>query len=367
MAQVTPEAASPEAAPVLKLKEIYRIKVWNQAGGTVEVSADRGKNWQRLGKVVAPTVQTNPHGYAAARWVPDGQVAATAVNAIHLKTSTEADGRAVIFSLLPKEFYSPPRDYRSYFSADASIYTDIPAGTGIFGGEYAPLVGNRVMVHRAGYVYQPVPPGYVPWPEDRIYLIVEVPVDYPREIEIENRAGGRVVVAYFNGETREVGSVVFPARGIGRFEGSKYASAGRVRANHAGVLDVSTSPLGSLGGFQIIPAGHAAALKYAYGAPQWLVVAPLDGEPSLEGRAPLFRAFIKPDYLAADLFKDDWEARLLDRFLVDVKLKDDPSGRWRPLPVCEFPDYYLTGGVPEKLNNALSNVAEIRILFPVNP
>ena len=298
--------------------------------------------------------------------MPNGQVAATAVNAIHIKTTAEADGRGVIFSLLPKEFYDPPRGYRSYFSPDASIYTDIPAGTAIFGGEYAPFVGNKVMVFRTGYAYQQIPPSYIPWPNDRIYLIVEVPADYPKEIDFENRAGGKVVIKYFGGEDKELGTVVFPVRGIGRFEGSKYASAGRIRANHAGVIDVSTSPQGSLGGFQIIPAYHAANIKYAYGAPQWLVVAPVSGEASLEGTAPLFRSFIKPDFLADDLQKDNWDERLLDRFLVDVKLKDDPTGQWQPMPVQGFEPYYLTGGISKKLNNALSNVSDIRILFPID-
>jgi hypothetical protein len=359
--------ASTGEANSLKLKEVYRIKVWNQAGGSIEVSSDRGKSWQQVGKVAAPTIKINANSYAAARWVPDGQVAATSVNAIHIRTTSEADGQGVIFSLLPKEFYNPPRNYRSYYSPDASIYTDIPAGTAIFGGEYAPFVGNKVMVSRTGYVYQPIPPGYIPWLGDRIYLIVEAPVDQPKEIDFENRAGGRVTIKYFNGAIKELGTVVFPVRGIGRFEGSKYASAGRIRANHAGVIDVSTSPQGNLGGFQIIPAYHAANIKYAYGAPQWLVVAPVSGEASLEGTAPLFRSFIKPDYLADDLQKDNWEERLLDRFLVDVKLKDDQSGKWQPMPVYGFADYYLTGGVPKKLNNALANVAEIRILFPINP
>ena len=353
-------------ADSLKFKEAYRIKVWNTAGGTVEVSTDCGKNWEPVGKVIAPTSKTNNNSYAAARWVPDGQVAATSVNAVHIKTTAEADGRGVIFSLLPKEFYDPPRGYRSYFSPDASIYTDIPAGTSIFGGEYAPFVGNQVMVHRAGYVYQPIPAGYIPWLGDKIYIVVEVPVDYPKEIDFENWKGGRVTAKYFSGQDKELGTVVFPVKGIGRFEGSKYASAGRIRANHAGVIDVSTSPQGSLGGFQIVPSNHAYNLKYTWGTPQWLVVAPVSGEASLEGTAPLFRAFIKPDYLAGDILKDNWQARLLDRFLVQVKLKDDPSGKWQPMPVCEFPPYYLTGGVPKKLNSILSNVAEIRILFPIN-
>ena len=360
LAQVTSEADTS-----LKFKEIYRLKLWNSAGGTVEVSADRGKNWEQIGKVIAPTIKTNSNSYAAARWVPDGQVAATSVNAIHIKTTAEADGRGVIFSLLPKEFYDPPRGYRSYFSPDASIYTDIPAGTALFGGEYAPFVGNKVMVHRAGYAYQPIPPGYIPWLGDRIYIIVEAPIDYPKEIDFENKAGGQVIAKYFGGEEKLLGTVIFPVRGIGRFEGSKCASAGRIRANHAGVIDVSTSPLGSLGGFQIIPAYHAFNIKYAWGAPQWLVVGPVTGAPSLEGTAPLFRSFIKPDYLPGDPQKDNWEERLLDRFLVQVKLQDDPTGKWQPMPVCEFPPYYLTGGVPKKLNSVLSNVSEIRLLFPI--
>ncbi|HVN67020.1 MAG TPA: hypothetical protein VMT55_01505 [Candidatus Sulfotelmatobacter sp.] len=348
-----------------KFKELFRLKIWNATEGTIEASADNGKNWQTLGKVLLPTTQINANSYAAARYVGDGKVAATSVNAIHLKVSAEATtGNGVIFSLLPKEFRALPKDYKSYFSPDASIYTDIPAGTGIFGGGFAPYVGNVIMLSRPGYAIVPWPSGYPPQVNDKIYILVDRPADYPKEIVFENRAGGDVTIKYFNDSQKVIGRVVKPVTGVGRFEGGKYTSAGRIRANHAGVIDVSTSPLGWIGGFQIVPAAHAAALKYPLAQNQWLVVGPIEDSPSLEGTAPLFKYFIKPQYREDDILAENWEEQLLGRFLVDVKLKG--ADKWQPLPVYEFDKYFLTGGIPAELNNALADVTEIRILFPIS-
>ena len=348
-----------------KFSEIYRLKIWNLPGGTVEASVDKGKSWQALGKVILPTDQTNANSYAAARYVGDGKVAATAVNAIHLKVSTEATtGNGVIFSLLPREFLVKPRDYRSYFSPDASIYTDIPAGTALFGGGFAPYVGNIILLSRPGFAVVPWPTGVAPQINDKIYILVDRPADHPKEIVFENRAGGAVRISYFNGDQRAIGRVVKPVTGVGRFEGGKYASAGRIRANHAGVIDVSTSTLGWIGGFQIVPAAHGAALKYPMANSQWLVVGPLEasGE-AFEGRAPLFKYFIKPQFSDNDILAQDWEQKLLERFLVDAKRKG--SAKWGPMPVYEFDKYFLTGGIPAELNNALADVTHIRILFPI--
>jgi hypothetical protein len=344
-------------------QEQYRLKVWNLPGGTIEVSSDKGKSWQRVGSVIFPTERTNSDAYAAAAWVPDGKVGATAVNAIHLKVSTEADGRGVVFSLLPRELLVKPKGYNSYFNPTSSIYTDIPAGTAIFGGGFAPYVGNIILLSRPGYAIVPWPTGYPPQLGDKIYILVDKPVDYPKEIVFDNKKGGAVTITYFNGVERVVGRVVKPVSGVGRFEGTLYAAPGRIRANHAGVIDVSTSRLGAIGGFQIVPAQHAATLKYPMASPQWLVIGPLDSSAEVfEGRAPFFKYFIKPAYSADDLAKDDWESKLLDRFLVEVKLKG--SDKWQPVPIWEYNDYYLTGSVPPWANNALAKVEAIRILFP---
>jgi hypothetical protein len=351
--------------------ERYRIKVWNVAGGTIEVSSDKGKTWQQVGSVIYPTERINADTFAAAAWVPDGKVAATAVNAIHLKVSTEADGRGAVFSLLPRELLDKPANYRSYYNQTSSIYTDIPAGTAIFGGGCAPYVGNIILLSRPGYAVVPWPAGYRPLIGDKIYILVDKPVDLPKEIVFENKKDGDVTLTYFNGIDRVVGRVVKPVSGVGRFEGTRYAAPGRIRANHAGVIDVSTSRLGAIGGFQIVPDRHGEKLKYPLASPQWLVIGPLDASVEVfEGRAPFFKYFIKPDYLADDLAAADWEQRLLDRFLVEVKLQgsDLPAGRhgkWQPVPVTEFNEFYLTGAVPQSANSALKDVSALRILFPL--
>lgn len=345
--------------------EAFRIKVWNLPGGTIEVSRDEGKNWEAVGRVVYPTEKVNPEGYAASRWVADGKVAATAVNAIHIKTSSEAQTRrGVIFSILPREFLGAVKKYKSYLSPDASIYTDIPAGQGIFGGGYAPYVGNVVMLSRLAQPVIPLPRGYVPQLGDKIYIMVDRPADYPKEMVFENNFGGKITITYFNGEKKVIGQVLRPVSGVGRFEGTKYASAGRIRANHPGVIDVSTSPMGMVGGFQIVPERHGADINAGRQLPQWMVIGPVETkDPDLEGKAPFFKYFIKPDYQDGDLDAENWDRRLLERFLVEVKLKG--NDHWQTMPVYAFDDYYLSGDLPEEANDALSRVTSVKILFPV--
>jgi len=343
-----------------KFEEIFRIRIVNQPGGSIEVSSNAGISWETMGKVIYPTVKTNAKSYKAARWVDDGKVAATSVNAIHLKTATATDGSGIIFSLLPVEFVKTNKARRSYLSPDASIYTDIAAGEGIFGGDFSPFVGNTIMVSRSSASVQPLLVNYIPQIGDKIYIIAERPIDYPKEMVFENKFGGKISLAYFNGGERLIGRVLRPVVGVGRFEGSKFAGVGRIRANHAGVIDVSTSRLGKVGGFQIVPAEHGSEMSYVRTSTQWMVIG---NDQPLEGRAPFFKYFIRPTFSENDLAAKDWENKLLERFLVEVKLKG--NDHWQPMPVVEFDDYYLTGDLPLWANDVLKDVTNIRILFPV--
>ncbi|MDD4179627.1 MAG: hypothetical protein PHH14_06245, partial [Candidatus Margulisbacteria bacterium] len=346
-----------------KLEESFRIKVWNQPGGTIEVSSDQGKNWLTVGSVIYPSIKTNPEGYTASRWVDDGRVAATAVNAIHIKTATKKGG-GVVFSLLPKEFLVKQKDYNSYLSPTSSIYTDIPAGESIFGGGYAPFVGNKLLLARPGYTVGTLPAGYVPAVGDKIYIIVERPVAYPKEIVFENRFGGKITIKYRSGGEKVIGEVLRPVVGVGRFDGTRYASAGRIRADHAGVIDVSTSRFGRIGGFQIVPSLHGSNMKAARELTQWMVIGPAEGsDEAYEGKAPFFKYFIRPAYYSGDFAEDDWEKKVMARFLVDAKVKG--SDQWQPLPIYEFSEYELTGDVPAWASDALLNITYLRILFPV--
>lgn len=349
--------------PVFAETEQYRIKVENWQGGSIEVSTDEGFEWTNLGRVVYPTDQASPRSFAAAQWMEPGLIAATAVNAIHVKTGPKGNSSAV-FSILPKEFQQKPKRYNSYFSGGSSIYTDISGGEGIFGGGFSPYTANVVKFGRPGEKIVQIPAGFIPAVGDTYYILVVRPDYLPKEIVFENRFGGKVIQINQKGEERIIGEVLRPVVGVGRFEGSRFASAGRIRANHPGVLDISTSPGGQIGGFQIVPSRHADQMGYVKEKTQWLVVGPkyVTGDP-LEGTAPIFRAFIHPSYLADDLQADNWDERLLDRFLVEVQYQG--KNTWEPMPILGIDNFYLRRDLPKWCDTALSKVSKIRILFPV--
>lgn len=328
-----------------EMADSYRIYIENKTGGQIMVGD------KVVGKVLVPVSSVNEGGYTASEWVSAGEIAATAVNAIHIKTK---DKRS-IFSLLPKKFLKNPKHYNSYLNKASSLYTDLKINTSIFGGGFSPCVGNKVLVNG-----KTMEAGYVPRTGDQFMVLVERPRQYPTELVFENKYQGKVYLQYKDGSRKVVAFVFRPVAGVGRFAGTRYLNPGRIRANHAGVIDISTSVEGGVGGFQIIPASHAQspemrAVKYMN---QWMVVGPSDlfGK-SLEGAAPLFRYYLKPQYNEDDIFADDWEARLLGHFLVEVNI----GGRWQPVPIFSM---YPGEDLPAEANTFLKDVLEIRILFP---
>ncbi len=344
--------------------EILVISLDNRPGGRILV-CENGET-RIIGKVLAPCGAVNANGFTASAWAEDSTVCATAVNAIHIKVcnSTET-GRGTVFSLQPAEFlYFDPTDYGSYFSESASVFTDISAGTGIFGGPFTPLVGSKFFIQRAsGFedLWQPSQalPSYVPAVGDILIITVsrKADIDY---IEFDNSFGGLISLKRIGKEPEVIGQVLKPVAGVGRFGGSIYAGVGRLRANHPGVVCVSTSPIGEIGGFQIIPSGHAMSpeMTFARTLTQWMVVGPVDArDPSWEGTAPLFFGHLYPSYLpflgdAPELRSISALNRLLGRFYVMGRMRG--SDEWTALPT-------VTG----RVDDALVDLAAIRIYLPM--
>jgi len=357
-------AAAAEELSLGGAAEVARLRIVNDSGGEIAVSVDGGETWHPLGQVLRYTTRVNPNGYTASKWVPPGLVAATAVNAIHINVGlNEQDDRGIIFSLLPQQFLTAPKDYRSFLSPDSSIYTGIPAGEGIFGGGEAPFVGNPVCREEEDGTLVLLGSGYVPARGDRLVVVVLQPRPYPVAVEFENAEGGAITMRFSDGSEKLLGWVIHPVGGIGRFAGSIYAAIGRVRADHAGVVDISTSPERFLGAFQIIPVGHALSpeMALAWTRTQWMIVGPLE-EPSplWESLRPLFSLYIRPDYLPGDLAAENWQARLLARFLVEVDL----GSGWQPMPALRLsPD--PSAPLPDWADAALAGVSRLRILFPL--
>ncbi|MGC9317431.1 MAG: hypothetical protein ACP5KN_05275 [Armatimonadota bacterium] len=310
--------------------EILRIRIVNRAGGSIAISRDAGATWLRVGSVTAPATAVNPDGYTASRWARDASVAAAAVNAIHVKVANHPQtGRGIVFSVIPAG--GPVGAATGH--ATSVIATDIPGGDALFGGGLGPYVSSPVLVEREGELVR-LPADYVPAEGDALVIRVLAPPQRVASIEFDNSFGGLIRLRYVGGEQKVIGTVLRPVLGVGRFEGTRDAAPGRIRANHPGVIDISTSPAGLVGGFQIVPSGHADSPETTYvrTGTQWMVVGPVSAlDPSWEGIAPLFSGYIRPSYRPDDIWggHEDWMRRLLSRCQVQARTAD---GEWGLMP-----------------------------------
>lgn len=289
------------AAPVQA--EVCRIRVYNYAGGLVQVSVNGGRLYGTVGRVSIPA-RARIQGFAAASYVDTGSVAATAIHGLRIKTGQYARGvglaqKPMVFSISPAEFSQIPAGYGGHRPRSSAIQTDIPAGHSIF-RNFAPYVGSRVFLER-DRALKPLPGDYVPEDGDVFVIVVDEPTDSPVELVFQNHAAGAVTARYADGRSVQIARVLRPVRGVGRYDGTTFTGVGSINTNHPGVITISTAPVQrpgtregeppeTRGGFMIQPRYHAA--EHSETAPQVMVVESMDestaGRPALEGTAPLF-------------------------------------------------------------------------------
>ncbi len=293
-----------------------------------------------LGKVTELPTATRWPGYTASKWAMPGTVAASAVNAVHLALSVEK-GAGRTLSVLPRHTVAPAAGDKAY------IILDVPAGTSFFGG-WAPPVGTKILIERTDGSRVPLERAGLPSRGETVVFLVEED-ERPYIIDVENRPGGRVIGWYEKGP-RVLARVIRPVLGTGRFGGTEFQSGGRIRANHSGVIDISTAPRGVVGGFQILPFLHSKSKEMggAWQATQWLILASETDSP-LPGTAPLFMGNFVPGTQLGDKLWDMWST----------------YGR-KPLVLCR-----VNGGpfvkLPEaagKQDLALAEVTHLRIYCP---
>lgn len=338
----------PVLAGAVETREIFRVRVENSAGGSVQVSLDSGKNYTTIGKVRRPATATLT-GFAASAYLPDSVVAATAIHGIRLKTGTDKNKKPMMISLVPAEFDKTPKGYGGHIPRESGIYTDIPAGFGIF-RNFAPFVGNPLRLERNSRVVY-LPERWQPRGGEAIVIIARIPKPYLREIEIDNRVGGQVIARYDDNREEHIATVTQPVKGIGRFDGTSYTGVGLINTNHAGVVTISSAPVSKLdlfegdgterrGGFEIQPSEHA---KTQPPMTQAMVIASVPGKKPLEGAPPVFLGYIG---LAYDPVDESNSIR------VEVST---PEGNWQPMPeIVGRNDFAL----------ATRNITGFRIIFP---
>ncbi len=333
------QTAAQEGAPIVPAGyvELHRLRVTNKPDGAVQVSADGGKTWRLLGRVLI-AASTAKEGYIAAEYAETGTVAAVAVHGIRIRTSPP-DSRLHaprIVSLDPREYVAAANNtankgYGGHRPGSAGIFLDIPAGVSVF-CELAPQVGNRVYLESSttGRL-SPLPADFKPSGAGDILVIpVIAPADSLTQVVFENKEGGAVTATFAGGAIRRLTTVVKPVRGVGRFDGTAYTGVGRLNTAHTGVITVSTAPVDSKlpegegperrGGFQISPVWHNARTEEA-GAPMVMVVGSPGPERKreLEGTAPLFKEAIGLG----------WGSDADATGIVDCSIDGGP---WEPLP-----------------------------------
>ena len=294
-----------------------------------------------LGRVLMTPSKTNYPAYTASKWSDESSVCASAVNAIHILLKVEKD-RGRIISLVPSVTIAPAAERGSFFSIECE------AGTGIFGG-FAPLTGSKVFLER-GQVEIP----FTDVPESSDVLIIRTKLPESPKIfmlDIENRPGGRVIAHGVEG-VKVIARVIHKVGGVGRFEGTKFQSVGRIRASHSGVIDVSTSKRGDIGGIQIMPLKHALTSKEminAWNLTQWMIISPLPGAQDLEGHEPLYKNSFIPGTQLNDKLPDIFN-QYGRKSLILCRID---GGQWQRLPE-----------ISGRVDDALKNVTHLRIYYP---
>ena len=323
----------------------FLLKFENRSGGRILlVDLTRGEespeNTFLLGRVLRPATDIRRRSFHATLWAKTGTVAASAVNGIHIKVTGLADlDRGSTISMLPRELYGQSLQGNPESLHDYAIYTSIASGAYLFGGSFSPTVGSRAWVVREKR-RQDWGIGFRPRTNDVITIEVVHPDKTLCRLSINNREGGFVLADYANGTAEAVARVVRPVAGVGRFPGTALAPGSSIRAAHAAVIDISTSPRGKIGGFQIIPLTHSfsSEMLKSQVEPVYLIVDSLSGK-AMMGVAPLFEGYFaartgdRREPPLMNLAGHTVETSLLSG-LPEVKVLADFGEGLKPLPVA---------------------------------
>ncbi len=339
----------------LSFARSFDLHIENQAGGFIWTEESWGK--QTIGRVIKPAEIGVSDGYRATKWGVPGSAVGVSSNALHiLVKKSENSEKTSILTLAPKESETNENIYLRDMTG--AIQTDISGGLGIF-GELSPKVGNKVFVSRKNNTPQLISQDYTPQLGDEWIIKGSRRTREYKQIWFENRYDGRVVGMNSRGQKRILARVLRPVMGTGRFEGSQYMPGSRVRANHPGVICISTTPkdendrknaLETRGGFQIIPSVHAMdeeMIKDTLTRTQWMVVGPLNiKDKSLEGQYPLFSGLFTPG-MKVQMRIDDGEWEDLPEITGKVEDAFTPSGLIR---------YYQYQGTPRQVIHGMTHL-----------
>lgn len=265
---------------------MHKIYLPMEVGAQAKIIFPDGSE-REIGKILAFPDHGRYPGFTASKYGIGAQVIASAANTHHIQISVE-DGAGRTMSVVPARTYVAASGGKS-----SSFVVEGEGGLGLW-GEYSPYVGSPVyIINKAGMP--------VLFENEQLFKFataLEIRVYRPENeieyLEIENFAQGRAWYRDQSGD-HDFAVVEHGVSATGRFEGSVYEGRGMIRANHPGVICVSTSERGRVGGFQIVPRSHTFAkeMQKTRNMSQYIVLRGLEFE-DLTGQSPFFRGHVRP-------------------------------------------------------------------------
>ncbi|MCH7472343.1 hypothetical protein IIA79_05260 [bacterium] len=323
--EVALDDASNEVPPA-QAELAYSVVIENRSGGIVRVVDPPAqfllaRPGVDVGKVSRPAKSLNVSTYHASLEADSLTVAASAVDGVHIKAYSGAEGSpGAVISILPAESEHLFQGVGPFLEREDAIRTDIAAGRGIFGGAYPLIVGNPVSVYRDGVHVYFSPDNNAVMIGDIIIIEVRTPAQWPKELTAENRLAGSVVMRSEEGASTEIGQLATPIGGSARLDSDEYCAPGGISSTSTTMLAIDLALLGETGGLQLRSraGGMEAGLGYNQGSPQYGIVLGRNGR-DLSTEPPLFSGYIYP-------VSGLEEPRLLPRQLISVQL--DGSSDW---------------------------------------
>lgn len=285
------------ALPAAQQQLAYSIIIENRTGGTIRMVEPPAqfllfRPGIDLGQVVQPAKGLELNSYVGNDARAQQVVASSGVAEISLRLfAATAAGQGGFLLLLPAERRFAAADGAFEAPLPHAIYTDIPAGQGLFGGAYPLIAGNPVTAYHGLEHAEFDANNTAMTPDDLLIIEVRGPATWPRHMEIPNEPGGRIQLELKNGTEVPCGFVTqalaaeLPAAGLTAARPGAIAVSGDTRL----AIACPAAPSSAL---EIAPLGLHIAVGEADSLPRLLIASSTGFSPL--GQPPLFNGFIYP-------------------------------------------------------------------------
>lgn len=290
------QAAAP-AIPAAQQQVAYSIIIENRTDGIIRMVEPPAqfllyRPGIDLGKVVQPARSLELGSYLGGDARAQQVVASCGTGEIRLRLfAATAAGQAGNLLLLPAErrFAAPDGSFES--PLPNAIYTDIPAGKGLFGGAYPLIAGNPVSAFHGLEHAEFNAENAALTADDLIIIEVRGPAVWPHSLEIPNEPGGKIVLSLADGTKVTCGYVTQALAASPSTAGIGPRTPGTIAAG--GDIQLALGcPAAGAHALEIVPLGLHLGNEDTAPPPRLLVASASGFSPV--GQPPLFGGFIYP-------------------------------------------------------------------------